>query len=96
MIGIAAEVGEAEIKLFVKLRPGANLTPRALSAWLAGNLAPYQRPRYLAFVDGFERTPSQRIIKHTLSMRTDDAFDASGDAAGQGHADPAGGCRRGP
>jgi carnitine-CoA ligase len=95
MIGVAAAVGEAEIKLFVKLQPGATLTPRALSAWLADNLAPYQRPRYLAFVDAFERTPSQRIIKHTLSTRTDDAFDASRDDAGQGRADPAGGCRHG-
>ena len=95
MIGVAAEVGEAEIKLFVQLQPGATLTPRALSAWLAGKLAPYQRPRYLAFVDGFERTPSQRIIKHALSQRTDDAFDASRAAAGQGRADPAGGCCRG-
>ena len=95
MIGVAADVGEAEIKLFVQLKPGANTTPRALSAWLAGKLAPYQRPRYLAFVDGFERTPSQRIIKHALSQRTDDAFDASRAAAGQGRADPAGGCCRG-
>jgi carnitine-CoA ligase len=95
MIGVAAEVGEAEIKLCVKLKPGANLTPPALSAWLAGHLAPYQRPRYLAFVDDFERTPSQRIIKHTLSKRTDDAFDASRDDAEQGRVDPAGRCRRG-
>jgi len=97
MIGVAAAVGEAEIKLFVKLKPGANTTPRALSAWLAGNLAPYQRPRYIAFVDAFERTPSQRIVKHSLSKGIDDAFDASGDDAGQGCGGPAGGCfpRRG-
>ena len=91
MIGVAAEVGEAEIKLFVQLKPGANTTPRALSDWLGGNLAPYQRPRYIAFVDAFERTPSQRIVKHSLSKRTDDAFDAAGDGSGQGRADPPGG-----
>jgi crotonobetaine/carnitine-CoA ligase len=88
MIGVAAEVGEAEIKLFVQLKPGAKTTPRGLSAWLARNLAPYQRPRYIAFVDAFERTPSQRIIRHSLSKRTDDAFDAAGDDAGQSRADP--------
>jgi carnitine-CoA ligase len=90
MIGVAADVGEAEIKLFVQLKPGANMTPGALSAWLAGNLAPYQRPRYIAFVDAFERTPSQRIVKHSLSKRTDDAFDAAGDGAQDG-ADLSGG-----
>jgi carnitine-CoA ligase len=81
MIGVAAEVGEQEIKLFVKLRPGAQLLPGELSAWLGPKLASYQRPRYIAMVDDFERTPSQRIMKHKLSRRTDDAWDA----AAEGH-----------
>jgi crotonobetaine/carnitine-CoA ligase len=76
MIGVAADVGEGEIKLFVKLKPGASLTPEELSAWLAPRLARFQRPRYIALVEEFERTPSHRIIKHTLSKRTDDAWDA--------------------
>ena len=75
MIGVAADTGEGEIKLFVKPKPGASLTPLELSAWLAPRLARYQRPRYIAFVDDFERTPSQRIMKHKLSRRTDDARD---------------------
>ena len=77
MIGVAAEVGEADIKLFVKLKPGMSLTPAELSHWLAPGLARYQRPRYIALVDEFERTPSQRIMKHKLSQRTDDAWDAA-------------------
>jgi len=75
MIGVAAEVGEAEIKLFVTVRPGARLEPLELSAWLAHRLARYQRPRYIAVLDAFERTPSARIMKHTLSRRTDDCWD---------------------
>jgi len=75
MIGVAAEVGEAEIKLFVTVRPGAGLEPRELSAWLAERLARYQRPRYIAVLEAFERTPSARIMKHTLSRRTDDCWD---------------------
>jgi crotonobetaine/carnitine-CoA ligase len=80
MVGVAAEVGEAEIKLFVKVAPGMSLSPRELSAWLHGKLARYQRPRYIALVAEFERTPSQRIMKHKLSKRTDDAWDAAADA----------------
>jgi crotonobetaine/carnitine-CoA ligase len=38
-------------------------------------IARYQRPRYIAIVEEFERTPSQRIMKHKLSKRTDDAWD---------------------
>ncbi len=75
MIGVPAEVGESEIKLFVSLRPGATLTAPELSAWLADRLARYQRPRYIAFIDAFERTPSARIMKHALSKRTDDCCD---------------------
>lgn len=66
MIGVAAEVGEGEIKLFVELRPGAQLGAAELAAWLAPRLARHQQPRYIAFVDGFPRTPSQRIRKHLL------------------------------
>jgi crotonobetaine/carnitine-CoA ligase len=76
IIGVAAEVGEAEIKLFITLRPGATLAAAELSAWLTGRLARYQRPRYIAVLDTFQRTPSARIMKHVLSRRTDDCWDA--------------------
>lgn len=75
MIGVAAEVGEQEIKLFVQPKPGVALDPAALSAWLETRLARHQRPRYIAVVESFERTPSQRIMKHRLSRTTDDAWD---------------------
>jgi len=76
IIGVAAEVGEAEIKLFITLKPGAQLAAPELAAWLTGRLARYQRPRYIAVLDTFQRTPSARIIKHSLSRRTDDCWDA--------------------
>jgi carnitine-CoA ligase len=77
MIGVAADVGEAEIKLFVALKGDTHLSAHELSAWLSMRLARFQRPRYIAIVDQFERTPSQRIMKHKLSRRTDDAWDAA-------------------
>jgi crotonobetaine/carnitine-CoA ligase len=76
MVGVAADVGEAAIKLFAKPKAGMSLHPMELSNWLAPRLARYQRPRYIAIVEEFERTPSQRIMKHKLSKRTDDAWDA--------------------
>jgi carnitine-CoA ligase len=76
MIGVPTDVGEAAIKLFVKPKAATNLVPRELSDWLAPRLARYQRPRYIAIVAEFERTPSQRIMKHKLSKRADDAWDA--------------------
>jgi crotonobetaine/carnitine-CoA ligase len=85
MIGVAAEVGEQDIKLFVQPRDGMTIDLAELSAWLTARLAPYQNPRYLATVAEFERTPSLRIIKHKLSTALNDCFvretvrDASGD-----------------
>ncbi|HTZ81405.1 MAG TPA: AMP-binding protein [Stellaceae bacterium] len=75
MIGVAAEVGEQDIKLFVKPKPGERVDPVALSAFLAERLAPYQNPRYIAVIDEFERTPSQRIMKHKLSKETAGCWD---------------------
>lgn len=75
MIGVAAEWGEQEIKLFVKPRPGSVIDPAALSAWLGERLAPYQSPRYIVVVDDFERTPSERIMKHRLADRAEPAWD---------------------
>ncbi len=75
IIGVAAEIGEQEIKLFVKRRAGAALDAPALSAWLAERLAPYQNPRYIVMVDEFERTASQRIMKHTLAAVSDAVWD---------------------
>jgi crotonobetaine/carnitine-CoA ligase len=75
MIGVAAEIGEQDIKLFVKRRAGASLEPRELSNWLAERLAPHQNPRYIVMLDEFERTASQRIIKHKLAALTTLAWD---------------------
>jgi crotonobetaine/carnitine-CoA ligase len=75
VVPVAAEIGEQEIKLFVKAKPGAKLDAAELWGWLEPRLAPYQLPRYIAVVDEFERTPSQRIMKHRLSKSTEDVWD---------------------
>jgi crotonobetaine/carnitine-CoA ligase len=75
MIGVAAEIGEQDIKLFVKPKSGETINPAELSAWLAERLAPFQNPRYVAVVEEFERTPSHRIMKHRLSRDTAGCWD---------------------
>ena len=75
IIGVVAEIGEQDIKLFVRPKPGEAIDPLSLSAWLAHRLPPYQNPRYIAVVSEFERTPSQRIMKHRLSRETSDCWD---------------------
>lgn len=66
VIGVAADIGEQEMKLFVKCRPDAQLSAEALLAWLQPRLGGHQFPRYLVFVEQFDYTPSQRLMKHVL------------------------------
>ncbi|HYC15465.1 MAG TPA: AMP-binding protein [Stellaceae bacterium] len=75
MIGVAAEVGEQDIKLFVKPKANTTIDPATLSAWLAERLAPFQNPRYIVVIEEFERTPSERIMKHKLSRQTVGCWD---------------------
>lgn len=76
MIGVDAEIGEQDIKLFVKPKAGHAVQPEKLHDWLKTRLAPYQCPRYLSIVNEFERTPSQRIIKRKLPDTVSDAWDS--------------------
>ncbi|MBV9018875.1 MAG: AMP-binding protein [Alphaproteobacteria bacterium] len=75
IIGVAADIGEQEIKLFVRPKEGAAIDPAELSRWLGERLAPYQNPRYVAVVESFERTPSQRIAKQTLQHGSEGCWD---------------------
>ena len=74
-IGVKADVGEQEIKLFVKPKDLASIDEQALSAWLEDRLPSFQNPRYICLVGDFERTPSQRIIKGKLSIETSGCWD---------------------
>jgi crotonobetaine/carnitine-CoA ligase len=78
MIGVPAKIGEQDIKLFVQRRPGAALTAPELARWLGERLAPYQTPRYIAFVESFPRTPSERIAKQALPRGCDGCWDRLG------------------
>lgn len=75
MIGVAADVGEQDIKLFIKPKNGSAIQPAEISRWLGMRLAPYQNPRYIVLVEEFERTPSQRIMKHRLPGGRDNCWD---------------------
>ena len=72
VVGVPGAVGEEDIKLFVKPRQGAVIDSDTVFDWCAEHLADYQVPRYLAVVDGFEKTGTQRIRKETLPRTTED------------------------
>ncbi|MER8849817.1 class I adenylate-forming enzyme family protein [Mesorhizobium australicum] len=70
MVGVPAEIGEYDMLLFVRLKPEGAESEEDISNWLETQLAPYQRPRFISFVDNFPKTPSQRIQKHLLSQES--------------------------
>ncbi|MGG4605596.1 class I adenylate-forming enzyme family protein [Paenalcaligenes sp. Me131] len=74
-VGVASEIGEQEILLYVKFRPGSEVEWGTLIEWATNKLASYQMPRFYRAVDRFELTPSERIKKHCLDKNSALAWD---------------------
>ena len=74
-IGVASDVGDEDIKLFVKPVAGARLDPLDLIRWCERHLAYFQIPRYLGLVEDFPRTPTERIRKDQLSSSVETCWD---------------------
>ncbi|SEP04833.1 crotonobetaine/carnitine-CoA ligase [Salinihabitans flavidus] len=77
-VAVESPFGEQEVKIVVSLTPGAELSPEALSAFLAEVLPLYMRPRYIDMrVDELPKTPTGKIQKQTLrDLGTKQAWDA--------------------
>lgn len=75
VIGVPSEVGDDEIKLFVRPVAGKPHDPRALIRWCEERLADFQVPRYVEWVDDLPRTPTQRIRKEGLSRAVEGCWD---------------------
>lgn len=74
LVAVANEFGDEEIKAFVKPR-SAGFDPAAFVRWCEERMARFQVPRFVAQVDAFPKTPTQRIMKHQLSRSTHDCWD---------------------
>ena len=75
VIGVDAEIGEQELKAFVVCAAGATIKPLDIVRWCEPRMPHFQIPRYVAFVDGFKKTPTERIRKEELSRDTSDCWD---------------------
>ena len=74
LVGVASELDE-DLKIFIKLVPGAKKNPSAIAQWLEPRMPKYQLPRYFAFTDSFDKTQTERIKKASLSRSIDDCWD---------------------
>ncbi len=75
VIGVPNEIADEDIKVFVRLKPGHRLDPRALLEWCEPRMPAFQLPRYVAIVDEFPKTPTERIRKDLLPKGADDCID---------------------
>ncbi|HXU24168.1 MAG TPA: AMP-binding protein [Tepidiformaceae bacterium] len=74
LIGVRNEFADEDLKLFVKRRT-ADLTAEKLLGWAEPRMAVFQVPRFVAFVERFQKTPTERIQKQFLSTAIDDCWD---------------------
>jgi crotonobetaine/carnitine-CoA ligase len=75
IVGVDAEMGEQEIKAFVRPMDGVKPDPLELIKFCEKRLAYFQVPRYIAFVDSFAKTATDRVQKEKLSKKADDSWD---------------------
>ncbi len=75
MIGVDSDHGDQDIKVFVQLRPDAELRPSELSDWCATRLARFQRPRYITMVSELPKTATLRVRKESLRRLDDGPWD---------------------
>ena len=76
LVGVPSELGDDELKIFVRRVEGSALDPRALVEWCKPRMPSFQVPRYVEFIDEFPKTPTQRIRKNELSRSATGAWDA--------------------
>lgn len=76
LVGVPSELGDDELKIFVRAKSGHTLEPQELVTWCRSRLPHFQVPRFVAFIDEFPKTPTQRIRKGELSRATQGVWDA--------------------
>ncbi len=78
-VGDAAVAGEPDADLgqrivaWIEAAPGATPEPEALAAYVAGELAPYKRPRAVHVLERLPRTALGKVEKHRLVTRSEAA-----------------------
>ena len=75
LVGVPGALGDDELLLYVRPVGGRTLDAGALIRWCVPRLPYFQVPRYVAFVDDFPRTPTQRVRKGELSREVAGVWD---------------------
>jgi crotonobetaine/carnitine-CoA ligase len=68
VVGVQSELTEEEVKAFVVLKPGYEITHEQLIQHCVDNMPYFAVPRFIEFVDDLPRTPSGKVEKHKLRV----------------------------
>jgi carnitine-CoA ligase len=66
-IGVPSELTEEDVKVCIVRRAGSELQPDDVIAHAERELARFQVPRYVEFVDALPKTPTGKVAKHQLA-----------------------------
>ena len=66
VVPVPDELRGEEVKAFIQLQPGENADPQDIVDFAGCKLAAFKVPRFVEYVDRFNMTPSERIIKREL------------------------------
>jgi crotonobetaine/carnitine-CoA ligase len=78
VVGVPAELGEEEVKVFIVKSKADDVTAEAVVTWCAARLARFKVPRFVEFIDALPRSAAkQEIERHKLrALPNDNAWDA--------------------
>ncbi|MGD0231191.1 MAG: AMP-binding protein [Syntrophorhabdales bacterium] len=65
-VAVQSELAEDEVKTCVVLKPAATLSPEDLIVWAAERMPYFAVPRYVEFMEGLPKTPTERVQKYLL------------------------------
>jgi long-chain acyl-CoA synthetase len=71
VIGIPDLLWGESVKAFVVLKPGMGASEADIANAVARELASYQKPRYVEFVEAIPKTPAGKIAKQDLRKRSE-------------------------
>src|SRR3546814_2685813 len=77
VVGVPADLGEEDVKAFVRVAPGSEFDPESLLRWAAAELAAFKLPRYVEVIDDFPRSAAKREVeRHKLKALPNDGAGA--------------------
>jgi long-chain acyl-CoA synthetase len=68
VIGVPDPIMGEEIKAFVVLKPGYNITGQELIAFCQESLGKYKCPKYIEFIDQIPRNPVGKVLRQELRL----------------------------